>query len=96
MHTIDHYGHFGPAQVHVPNPHLWDHEIRNFGKGLPTPFKYSFSFHLVLITLQKMLLNCFTHKHFIPSMISLWNQTLYPGDHDVYNFGRGIYISRVN
>ena len=32
----------------------------------------------------------FTYKHYVPSLAPPWGQNPYPGDHQIYNFGRGL------
>ena len=37
-----------------------------------------------------MFFKCFTHIHYVPSLAPPWGQNPYPGDHQIYNFGKGI------
>ena len=64
----------------------------NYDKRLPSHSKYSFTFTLISIALKKMLFKCFTYKHYVPSLPPPlpWGQNPYPGDHQIYNFGKGI------
>ena len=37
-----------------------------------------------------MLFKCFIYKHYVPSLAPPWGQNPYPGDHQIYNFGKGL------
>ena len=37
-----------------------------------------------------MFFKCFTYKHYVPSLAQPWDQNPYPGDHQMYNLGKGL------
>ena len=37
-----------------------------------------------------MLFKRFIYKHYVPSLAPPWGQNPYPGDHQIYNFGRDL------
>jgi hypothetical protein len=73
-----------------PRPRVWTPDPGIIKITVLENSNYPFSFNLESIALKKMLFQCFTHKHYIPSLTLPWGQNRYPEDYKFHNFSRGL------